>query len=68
MLYNHVFFTRDEIADYCYWQPCNNPECLYLHDEGTREDSFTKEEMLANYGRYTCLVNTLVFFPGVYPL
>ncbi|KAI5058417.1 hypothetical protein GOP47_0026587 [Adiantum capillus-veneris] len=30
--------------------PCNNPDCLYLHDEGTREDSFTKEEMLAKYG------------------
>lgn len=30
--------------------PCNNPDCLYLHDEGTREDSFTKEEMLGKYG------------------
>ncbi|KAJ7516975.1 hypothetical protein O6H91_21G007100 [Diphasiastrum complanatum] len=30
--------------------PCNNPDCLYLHDEGTEEDSFTKEEMLAKYG------------------
>ncbi|KAJ7516591.1 hypothetical protein O6H91_22G064200 [Diphasiastrum complanatum] len=30
--------------------PCNNPDCLYLHDEGTEEDSFTKEEMLVKYG------------------
>jgi CCR4-NOT transcription complex subunit 4 len=23
-------------------QPCNNPECLYLHDLGNDDDSFTK--------------------------
>jgi hypothetical protein len=28
-------------------QPCNNPECLYLHDLGNDDDSFTKEEMVA---------------------
>eukprot|EP00850_Spirogloea_muscicola_P025246 SM002549S09126 [mRNA] locus=s2549:197:1449:- [translate_table: standard] len=31
-------------------QPCNNPECLYLHDAGVQEDSFTKEQMLAKSG------------------
>ncbi|XP_002971278.2 CCR4-NOT transcription complex subunit 4 isoform X1 [Selaginella moellendorffii] len=30
--------------------PCNNPDCLYLHDEGPDEDSYTKEEMIAKYG------------------
>ncbi|CEF99743.1 RNA recognition motif domain, eukaryote [Ostreococcus tauri] len=32
------------------YQPCNNPDCLYLHDIGKDNDSFTKEEMLAHYG------------------
>ena len=32
------------------YQPCNNPDCLYLHDIGHDNDSFTKEEMLAHYG------------------
>ncbi|CAI5733848.1 unnamed protein product [Peronospora destructor] len=26
---------------------CNNPDCLYLHELGDEEDSFTKEEMQA---------------------
>jgi CCR4-NOT transcription complex subunit 4 len=25
--------------------PCNNPECVYLHDLGEDEDRFTKEEI-----------------------
>jgi len=29
---------------------CVNPNCLYLHDGGEESDSFTKEEMLAQYG------------------
>lgn len=24
---------------------CNNPDCLYLHELGEQDDSFTKEEM-----------------------
>jgi CCR4-NOT transcription complex subunit 4 len=36
---------------YCHaWlksMPCNNPDCLYLHDIGTQEDSLTKEEMVS---------------------
>mmetsp|Transcript_11296 Transcript_11296/g.21211 ORF Transcript_11296/g.21211 Transcript_11296/m.21211 type:complete len:552 (+) Transcript_11296:140-1795(+) len=27
------------------YQPCNNPDCLYLHEIGEHADSFTKEEM-----------------------
>ncbi|ACO70426.1 predicted protein, partial [Micromonas commoda] len=29
------------------YQQCSNPDCLYLHDMGSDNDSFTKEEMLA---------------------
>ncbi|XP_011627452.1 uncharacterized protein LOC18423670 isoform X1 [Amborella trichopoda] len=40
---------------YCHaWlrnMPCNNPDCLYLHDIGTQEDSFTKDEMVSNCAR-----------------
>lgn len=25
--------------------PCNNPECVYLHDLGDDDDRFTKEEI-----------------------
>ena len=32
------------------YQQCSNPDCLYLHDMGSEDDSFTKEEMLARYG------------------
>lgn len=42
---------------YCYaWlknMPCNNPDCLYLHDVGSEEDSFTKEELASKYGSKT---------------
>ena len=27
------------------FHPCNNPDCLYLHEIGEHADSFTKEEM-----------------------
>ncbi|XP_058098347.1 uncharacterized protein LOC131243196 isoform X2 [Magnolia sinica] len=40
---------------YCHtWlrnMPCNNPDCLYLHDIGTQEDSFTKDEIISAYTR-----------------
>ncbi|XXG55005.1 hypothetical protein AAC387_Pa03g2748 [Persea americana] len=40
---------------YCHaWlrnMPCNNPDCLYLHDMGTPEDSFTKDEIISAYER-----------------
>lgn len=25
--------------------PCNNPDCMYLHELGDENDSFTKEEI-----------------------
>lgn len=32
-------------------QTCNNPDCLYLHDVGCQEDSFTKDEVISAYTR-----------------
>ncbi|URE41549.1 RNA recognition [Musa troglodytarum] len=34
---------------------CSNPDCLYLHDIGSQEDSFTKDEIISAYTRYFCL-------------
>ncbi|GAB2285136.1 hypothetical protein Dimus_019589 [Dionaea muscipula] len=31
--------------------PCNNPDCLYLHEIGSNEDSFTKDEIISAYTR-----------------
>ncbi|XVE79702.1 hypothetical protein DITRI_Ditri14bG0079000 [Diplodiscus trichospermus] len=31
--------------------PCSNPECLYLHEIGSQEDSFTKDEIISAYTR-----------------
>ncbi|CAL5207188.1 unnamed protein product [Lathyrus oleraceus] len=31
--------------------PCNNRECLYLHDHGAHEDSFTKDELVLAFAR-----------------
>ncbi|KAA3471766.1 CCR4-NOT transcription complex subunit 4 [Gossypium australe] len=31
--------------------PCNNPDCLYLHEIGPQEDSFTKDEIISAYTR-----------------
>ncbi|CAO2812885.1 unnamed protein product [Amaranthus hypochondriacus] len=40
---------------YCHaWlrnSPCSNPECLYLHEVGSQEDSFTKDEIISAYSR-----------------
>lgn len=33
-------------------QPCGNPDCLYLHDAGTQEDTFTKDEAISTCARY----------------
>nr|CAD1817578.1 unnamed protein product [Ananas comosus var. bracteatus] len=30
---------------------CSNPDCLYLHDVGSQEDSFTKDEIISAYTR-----------------
>ena len=29
--------------------PCNNPDCMYLHELGETDDSFTKEEIASGY-------------------
>ncbi|WJX44234.1 RING-type E3 ubiquitin transferase [Trifolium repens] len=38
---------------YCHaWlrnSPCINPDCLYLHEVGSQEDSFTKDEIISAY-------------------
>ncbi|XP_019056595.1 PREDICTED: uncharacterized protein LOC104800619 [Tarenaya hassleriana] len=31
--------------------PCTNPDCLYLHEIGPQEDSFTKDEIISAYMR-----------------
>ncbi|XP_038706325.1 uncharacterized protein LOC120001888 isoform X1 [Tripterygium wilfordii] len=31
--------------------PCSNPDCLYLHEIGSHEDSFTKDEIISAYTR-----------------
>ncbi|CAH9107384.1 unnamed protein product [Cuscuta epithymum] len=31
--------------------PCTNPDCLYLHEIGSQEDSFTKDEIISVYTR-----------------
>ncbi|CAI8592508.1 unnamed protein product [Vicia faba] len=40
---------------YCHaWlrnMPCNNPDCVYLHEIGSQEDSFTKDEIVSAYTR-----------------
>ncbi|GMI88924.1 hypothetical protein like AT3G45630 [Hibiscus trionum] len=40
---------------YCHaWlrnMPCTNLDCLYLHDIGSQEDSFTKDEIISAYTR-----------------
>ncbi|KAM0002151.1 putative CCR4-NOT transcription complex subunit 4 [Helianthus debilis subsp. tardiflorus] len=40
---------------YCHaWlrsMPCTNPDCLYLHEFGSQEDSFTKDEIIYDYTR-----------------
>ncbi|KAJ6822780.1 uncharacterized protein M6B38_387325 [Iris pallida] len=30
---------------------CSNPDCLYLHDIGSQEDNFTKDENISAYTR-----------------
>ncbi|KAL9675860.1 hypothetical protein QQ045_004068 [Rhodiola kirilowii] len=40
---------------YCHaWlrnMPCSNPDCLYLHELGSQEDSFTKDEIFSAHTR-----------------
>ncbi|KAI7994030.1 Protein ILITYHIA, partial [Camellia lanceoleosa] len=39
---------------------CSNPDCLYLHEIGTQEDSFTKDGIISAYTRCLELVSVLV--------
>jgi CCR4-NOT transcription complex subunit 4 len=49
VLDGHVIRACFGTTKYCNaflkYQPCNNPDCLYLHEIGQHADSFTKEEM-----------------------
>ncbi|KAL9241043.1 hypothetical protein vseg_015202 [Gypsophila vaccaria] len=56
----HAFILDDRplracfgTTKYCHaWlrnMPCNNPDCLYLHEIGSHEDSFTKDEIVSAY-------------------
>lgn len=33
-------------------QPCSNADCMYLHDFGSQEDSFSKDELVSAFERY----------------
>jgi len=50
-------------------QVCPNPDCLYLHEVGTQEDSFTKEEMLHRYNTAAATAGGSVtsLGPGINP-
>nr|XP_011461365.1 PREDICTED: uncharacterized protein LOC101306895 isoform X6 [Fragaria vesca subsp. vesca] len=39
--------------------PCTNPDCLYLHEVGCHEDSFTKDEIISAYTRVQQITGTL---------
>jgi len=41
-------------------QPCTNVDCLYLHEFGPEEDSFTKDEIISAYTRYFHIVSSLL--------
>ncbi|XP_012463373.1 uncharacterized protein LOC105782867 [Gossypium raimondii] len=47
---------------YCHaWlrnMPCSNPDCLYLHEIGSQEDSFTKDEIISAYTRVQQITGT----------
>ncbi|GMI84063.1 hypothetical protein like AT3G45630 [Hibiscus trionum] len=37
---------------------CSNPDCLYLHEIGSQEDSFTKDEIISAYSRVQQITGT----------
>jgi hypothetical protein len=39
------FGTTKYCSNFMKARPCNNPECMYLHELGDDRDSFTKEDM-----------------------
>ena len=46
---NHLLRASFGTTKYCNnfirGMPCNNPDCVYLHELGEDEDRFTKEEI-----------------------
>ena len=43
--------------------PCNNPDCMYLHELGGDRDSFTKEDMALGYvALYSLTDNQVIIF------
>lgn len=51
--HSHTFWINIVI---CLVQPCTNPDCLYLHEIGSQEDSYTKDEIISAYTRYLHVV------------
>ncbi|KAG9158198.1 hypothetical protein Leryth_000340 [Lithospermum erythrorhizon] len=58
----HGFVLEDRLLKACFgttkychaWLrnvPCSNPDCLYLHEIGSQEDSYTKDEIISAYSR-----------------
>ncbi|RLM60213.1 putative GPI-anchored protein PB15E9.01c [Panicum miliaceum] len=58
----HNFFLEGKVLRACFgttkychaWlrnMTCGNPDCLYLHEVGGQEDSFTKDEVISAYTR-----------------
>lgn len=43
-------------------QPCSNADCMYLHDFGSQEDSFSKDELISAFERYQLLLRWLCFY------
>ncbi|KAI3824257.1 hypothetical protein L1987_05708 [Smallanthus sonchifolius] len=52
--FESLFWDR-KVLYYCHaWMrsmPCTNPDCLYLHEFGSQEDSFTNYEIISEYTR-----------------
>jgi CCR4-NOT transcription complex subunit 4 len=51
------FGTTKYCNNFIRGMPCNNPDCVYLHELGEDEDRFTKEEIQAGHSK-------LVHVPG----
>lgn len=51
------FGTTKYCNNFIRGMPCNNPDCVYLHEMGDDEDRFTKEEIQAGHSK-------LVLTPG----
>lgn len=47
------FGTSKYCSSFLCGQKCNNPDCMYLHQNGNPEDSFCTDEISANSTRFT---------------